>query len=80
MVLVAVELGGVIAHEFVHLSRFVDVARSTLWDTCAKSGTTPPGGFDLSIIRTAQRGSDFKMRQNPSQYDVKSMAASLKPG
>jgi len=66
--------------ELSPISHSVGMARPTLLDTCAKSGGTPAGGFDVSIIRTAQWGSSFKMTQNPSKYDGKSMAASLKPG
>jgi hypothetical protein len=52
----------------------------TLWRACADSGSTPAGGFDVSIIRTASWESGFKMTQNPSKYAGKSMVASLKPG
>jgi hypothetical protein len=78
--LVAVELGGPFAHEPVHLSRPVGLAEPTLWDCCAKSSSTPPGGFNAWLIRTAERGSGFTMTENPSKYDGKSMVNSLNPG
>lgn len=41
------------AHELVHLSRSVGMARPTLWNTCADFASTPPRDFSVSVIRTA---------------------------